>query len=455
VFIEADHVENLRILLRAIPEGQFSFVVVQCNHASCITEIEQAILQQSPDRPIRKIAYPLPTNTSVGYQAKELGEGVLMVTDFQEIMKDRTSWRLFNQSRDQISAFPIALIVFVPTNPKVTRFMIDNMRDFWSIRNLVVEFWKEHHVAPVLLMDPFLEHSDFANWRIDKKDEQRATFLAAIPDGDTKRTSNDELENPKALQSYLYFAFQTLDYQGMDDFCRRFPQLTSKMDQVMIAWAKFQVGKTIEALDILNAFFEHLDAFKSYWDSQIVFETLSRIVAINILTANESAASESLDHMLSYEFFPPDSIFEQHGWRWDHAKEDRIRNQSESILQGYFNLVFKSPEMAITAFQKALTYLPEDGDQLARNMVVSNLAEAYLVSGDYYMAYETANEAYQAIHTIGDAYLESIVLFQLGRIKAAQGLPEKAIPHLDLAIKISRYLGAPSLAMMEQFRQAL
>ncbi len=376
-----------------------------------------------------------------------------MVTDFEEIMKDRTAWRLFNQTRDQISAFPIALIVFVPTNPKVTRFMIDNMRDFWSIRNLVVEFWKEPTLEPVLWMDPFLEHSDYVNWRLDKKEEQRKNFLEAIPNGDVNKTANDESGNSRALQSFLYFAFQTLDYQGIDDFCNQYPQSTSKMDLIRIAWAKFQVGKTTEALAILVAFFDTLNVNKAVWDYQTTVETLARIIAINVLTGDQPAASEYLDQLRSYQPLP--SIFEQNGWTWDDAKESRIGKKIEPIMQGYFDLVFDSPAKSITSFEKALSYLPADGDQLARNMVVSNLAEAYLVSGDYYLAYETANEAYQAIHTIGDAYLESIVLFQLGRIKAAQGLPAKAIPHLDLAIQISKYLGAPKLALMEQFRQAL
>ena len=124
-------------------------------------------------------------------------------------------------------------------------------------------------------------------------------------------------------------------------------------------------------------------------------------------------------------------------------------------VSGLFSIVFSEGDSTAEFFVRALNHLPPDGDQLARNMVVSNLAEAYLVAGDYYMAYKTASEAYEAIHTIGDAYLESIVLFQLGRIKVAQGLPERAMPHLQEAIKISTYLGSPKLSLMEKFMASI
>jgi tetratricopeptide (TPR) repeat protein len=443
---ESENAQNISFLLRTVPEEVFSFVVVQCNHASVVSEIEIAINSKYPNRKIQKVSYPLPSNKTIGILAEEMGEGVLMVPNFEEILKDQNSWRVFNQTRDQVSSFQISLIVFIPVTPSVTQFMMGNMRDFWSIRNLVVEFWKEPSVEPVLLMDPFLEHSTDANLSKEEKAKEEQKIYAEIfhlrQNFDLGKLISDEptvwaMENELAGR-YIRYCYRIHYYAKIVNSPQLFPNLELSPTfgrYFQIAYKELGDFETAEKLNLdrLNYYFENFDL------GQQILYFLGLLNLCELYLAQKKL------------FQVHKCLAETEEIRQDHDLYAPNYNKILANFWGYYYLFDASGESAITSFQSALEYLPPDGDQLARNMVVSNLAEAYLVSGDYYTAYETANQAYQEVRKIGDLYLESILLFQLGRIKVAQGLPELGKPHLDEAIRISQYLGSPKLAVMEKF----
>lgn len=131
-------VNEMNLLMRSIKPEIFRLIIVQHNHREIINQIAEKIQQTYTDRPLSRIQLKNKTYRQLTNSIYEQRQGILIIEDFQNILDKPDVYVAFNQRRDKIAQYPLALICFVPTGNQVLQECMKKLPDFWSFRNLVV-----------------------------------------------------------------------------------------------------------------------------------------------------------------------------------------------------------------------------------------------------------------------------------------------------------------------------
>lgn len=136
---KVDKLEQIRLLHRAVSQPDvFKFIVLRYNHFSAVNEVERDLREFAPDRSLLRLRTEREDYYSL-IQKIERHTGFVLIEDFQYLASTATFFIGFNQRRDYLSKLPIQLICFLPQGSEYLRICMDNLRDWWSIRNLVLE----------------------------------------------------------------------------------------------------------------------------------------------------------------------------------------------------------------------------------------------------------------------------------------------------------------------------
>ncbi len=138
--IPADWAEQVSLLQRAVRNPDvFRFIVVQYNYFTVVQKISALLRQLDPERPLLQLRCEKEDYYSLIEKLNQ-HSGFIILENFQYLAKSPDLYTGFNQRRDQISARPIQLICCMPADEQNVRRCKENLRDFWSIRDLLLKF---------------------------------------------------------------------------------------------------------------------------------------------------------------------------------------------------------------------------------------------------------------------------------------------------------------------------
>lgn len=141
--IASASVNEIKLLLRSLRPAIFRLIVVQYNHRQVVDQVVEQIQYTYADRRFLRTSVKHKSYRALMETIYQQDSGVLIIEDFQYILRDPEVYVAFNQRRDKIAQYPLALVCFVPTGNEVLQECMKKLPDLWSFRNLIVEIlWK-------------------------------------------------------------------------------------------------------------------------------------------------------------------------------------------------------------------------------------------------------------------------------------------------------------------------
>jgi len=200
-----DWVEQIGLLHRAVRQADvFKFIVLRYNHFSAVTKVERDLKELDPNRPLLRLRAEREDYYSL-IQKIEQHTGFVLIEDFQYLASTAAFFIGFNQRRDYLSKLPIQLLCFLPQGAEYIRTCMDNLRDWWSIRNFVLELRVEVDVNVIESMPSIDSISTLGGITEADKRKELVRILARIES--LKPTAENSLLllslYPQAHQLYL------------------------------------------------------------------------------------------------------------------------------------------------------------------------------------------------------------------------------------------------------------
>ncbi|RME12785.1 MAG: tetratricopeptide repeat protein, partial [Bacteroidetes bacterium] len=193
---------QLKLLFRAtVNPEEFRFILIQYNHFSLVGKVVQALKAKYPDRPMLRLKIA-DENYSSLIQKLTTHEGLVMIEDFNRLLDDPDMYVGFNQRRDRISRLPIQLICFLPEGPRYIRDCMEKLRDWWSIRNLVLHLRTEVPSEEKRTLEAPQEVSSLGGYNASEKKEELQRLLNRISELESTGEASELLDNlySQALQ---------------------------------------------------------------------------------------------------------------------------------------------------------------------------------------------------------------------------------------------------------------
>ena len=428
---------EMKLLLRSLQPEIFRLIFVQHNHRQVVEEVLQQLHATYPDRSVNILRIANQDYRGLTTAIYRQERGILVIEDFQEILKKPDIFVGFNQRRDKIAQYPLALICFVPTGNEILRACMKKVPDLWSFRNLVIELIQEPvedtmTLAPV---SPEPEISTLGGRTIQGKEKELNRLISRLEElqGEPDSAALINTYYPQILQLLL----DTGAYQRGLEYAEQFVKATqedhsnqhpSTTYSDALAWkAKFcsRLGLFVEAKDLLE-----------------------KALSLDISNYSEKHPSVGLrqnDLALVYQdlgqYKQAKALFET---VLTSAVDNYGDDQSSiAALQANLGLVYKDLgqyEQAKELLEKSLAYILQNYKEEDYDTVValgqSNLAGIYHDLGKYEEAQDLLEKALASdLHNYGEHHPTvarrqsklAMVYRDLGRYDEACDLLEKAL----------------------------
>jgi tetratricopeptide (TPR) repeat protein len=140
---ESSYKAQVELLLRATRQPDlFRFILVQYDRYVVINGLENLLHIEYPERPILRLRVQHQDYKSL-IEKLTNHRGFVIIEDFNRLLDDPAIYHGFNQRRDRITALPIQLICFMPEGADYLRDCMEKIRDWWSVRSLLLNFKSE------------------------------------------------------------------------------------------------------------------------------------------------------------------------------------------------------------------------------------------------------------------------------------------------------------------------
>lgn len=200
-----DWTEQIGLLHRAVRQADvFKFIILRYNHFSAVTQVEHDLQEFAPTRPLLRLRAEQEDYYSL-IQKIEQHSGFILIEDFQYLAATPSFFIGFNQRRDYLSKLPIQLLCFLPEGPEYIRTCMDNLRDWWSIRNFVLELRVEIHLNEMESIASMNSISKLGGITEAGKRKELSRILGRIESLDLEAENSQLLLSlyPQAHQLYL------------------------------------------------------------------------------------------------------------------------------------------------------------------------------------------------------------------------------------------------------------
>ena len=137
--LSKDNLEDIRELERAIKGSNFRFIILQYNHRSVLSFLENRLHTTFPQKKITETDLREATPQSLLSTIQNTGKGIIFLHHFDSLLNDATFAVFFNQRRDMLSELPVQLIACLPTGTLYLRKVVERIPDMWSLRNLTLQ----------------------------------------------------------------------------------------------------------------------------------------------------------------------------------------------------------------------------------------------------------------------------------------------------------------------------
>ena len=202
----ADSADEIKLLLRSIKPEIFRLVIVQHNHRQAIDQVEEQIRHKYADRPLHNIRTEGKSYRALMDTIYRWNSGVLMIEDFQKILDKPEVYVAFNQRRDKIAQYPLALICFMPLGNEILQECMKKLPDFWSFRNLVIAL--ESEAVTLTALEPEPAMSTLGGRTLQEKERELNRLTNRIDELST------DPANIAAIVSYYPQILQLLEETG-------------------------------------------------------------------------------------------------------------------------------------------------------------------------------------------------------------------------------------------------
>lgn len=159
--------EEYSILLKAVKNEVFHFIVVQYNHYGLIRETQSLVQQTYPNKKTQKINLleePAETLTAL---LLEDNSDIFFIENFQVLFQDENQSVAIgiNQRRDKLSQKKGQIIAFLPSGNVLLRNFQKKMPDLSSITNIIIQLEEEQPRSTDLQNNPslFMQNNDYDN----------------------------------------------------------------------------------------------------------------------------------------------------------------------------------------------------------------------------------------------------------------------------------------------------
>lgn len=467
---------ELELLLRAVEGGEFQFILVRLNHLGLIDEVVAALRARFPDRPLQRLALPLPEGQNLAQHFVAQGSGFLVVQGFDRILDDDSARVAFNQRRDRMARVPAAMIACVWDDLDTLRRLQRGLPDVWSIRNLEVEL---HRMVEA-------RHGDLPSRETDGQvvfasKEERDAEIAYLRQrlaeaGEDAATAHHRIQLHLRL-GRIYRAIA--DYDAAREALEAAKELSEVHgDQEGLANALNSLGLIHDSLgeyeEALKLYEKSLALFLAIGDRSGESAALNNISQIHDARGDYDTALQFLEQSLkirqevgdrSGEGVTLNNISQIHAARGDYETALQFLEQSLKIQQeigdrsgegttlnniGQIRHARGDYETALQFLEQSLKIRQKIGDRNGEGGTLSNIGVIHHARGDYDTALRYLKQSLKIQLEIGDRSGEATTLHNIGSTYSDLGQYETALPHLLRAKALFQRLGSPTLAATEK-----
>jgi len=137
---ESLHSDQLNLLVRALRQKSFHFIIIGYDHPDIFPEISAWLHEHLPDRPIRELPVSDKTFQEIQNILIQAYHDIVLIPDFDWFFKPENASIsvAFNQHRDFFARRKMTLLCFIQSLN--FRLLPLKMPDLWSLRSLELEF---------------------------------------------------------------------------------------------------------------------------------------------------------------------------------------------------------------------------------------------------------------------------------------------------------------------------
>ena len=108
---------DTQLLIRTIRPELFRFILIEYDLFPAIQNIQSLLTEAYPERSVLRLSTLDKSYREIIDNIYTQEKGIILIEDFENILADEDKYIPFNQRRDKLAQYPIALIAFVtPTD---------------------------------------------------------------------------------------------------------------------------------------------------------------------------------------------------------------------------------------------------------------------------------------------------------------------------------------------------
>ena len=262
--LTAESYQEMQLLLRSVQPEIFRLIFVQHNHRQVVGEVLKQLRTNYPKRAINLLQVTDQDYRGLTTAIYQQNGGILALENFQEILKKPDISVGFNQRRDKIAEYPLALLCFIPTGGEVLSDLMKKLPDLWSFRNLVVELMQEltEDIMVTVPASPEPAFSSLGGKTIQRKEKELNRLIRRVEKLQTESDSAALINTyyPQILQ----LSVETGAYQRGLEYAEQFLKIAEKnrddynlpaLYSTALAWKSTfsqHLGKFTEARKLLE-----------------------------------------------------------------------------------------------------------------------------------------------------------------------------------------------------------
>ena len=226
--LTAESYQEMQLLLRSVQPEIFRLIFVQHNHRQVVGEVLKQLRTNYPKRAINLLQVTDQDYRGLTTAIYQQNGGILALENFQEILKKPDISVGFNQRRDKIAEYPLALLCFIPTGGEVLSDLMKKLPDLWSFRNLVVELMQEltEDIMVTVPASPEPAFSSLGGKTIQRKEKELNRLIRRVEKLQTESDSAALINTyyPQILQ----LSVETGAYQRGLEYAEQFLKIAEK-----------------------------------------------------------------------------------------------------------------------------------------------------------------------------------------------------------------------------------
>lgn len=424
--IEPAFTDELRLLSNALRTEGFRFILVRHNRFSIYRDLAAWLRDQFTDRRIIEFRFEGKDYRTIIDFIRNAGSGIILIPDFDWLFREGNEAVCvgFNQRRDALAQLPVALVCFI--QPSTLRQVSKRLPDWWSLRSLEVEFFREDpELTPEFLR---LENrgSSLGGQTRTEKEAELGRLIRQI------ETAN--MENKVLLQS-LYAQTGVL-YFELGDF-----------NNALLSWTKSlelckEINNRKEEIIILNNISQIFNA-KGDFDTAIAY--LENSLKISQEIGAYHAIGEIYNHWAGIAYSRGDYDTALNYWNQSLSiSRNTGDRKGEAIVLNNMSLIFKirgNIKEALDYLLMSLQIQKEIGDKWGEGTTLNNIGGLFSYQGDYEAALQYWTESLKIRQTIQDRLGEGTTLSNISEVYAVKGNYDIALQYLLKSLKIRQEIG--------------